>query len=53
MSAVIEATDLARHYAVGRGLFREPAVVKALAGATFSVEAGRTLAVVGESGCGK
>jgi dipeptide transport system ATP-binding protein len=53
MNAVIEAVDLARHYAIGRGAFREPATVKALAGATFSVEAGKTLAVVGESGCGK
>ncbi len=53
MSAVIEAVDLARDYAVSRGAFREPAVVRALAGATFSVAAGRTLAVVGESGCGK
>ena len=50
---VIEAVDLARHYAIGRGAFRQPAVVQALAGATFSVEAGKTLAVVGESGCGK
>jgi dipeptide transport system ATP-binding protein len=53
MSAVIEAVDLARHYAISRGPFRAPATVKALAGATFSVEAGKTLAVVGESGCGK
>jgi dipeptide transport system ATP-binding protein len=53
MSAIIEAADLARDYRVGRGAFREPATVKALAGATFSVEAGKTLAVVGESGCGK
>jgi dipeptide transport system ATP-binding protein len=53
MSPVIEAVDLARDYAVSRGAFREPAVVRALAGATFSVAAGRTLAVVGESGCGK
>jgi len=51
--AVVEAVDLARHYTVGRGAFRRPAVVQALAGATFSVEAGKTLAVVGESGCGK
>jgi dipeptide transport system ATP-binding protein len=53
VSAVIEAVDLAREYAVGRGAFRQPALVRALAGATFSVEAGKTLAVVGESGCGK
>jgi dipeptide transport system ATP-binding protein len=53
MSTVIEATDLSRNYAVGRGAFRAPAIVRALAGTTFSVEAGKTLAVVGESGCGK
>jgi len=53
MSAIIEAVDLARHYDIGRGAFRKPATVKALAGATFTVEAGKTLAVVGESGCGK
>jgi dipeptide transport system ATP-binding protein len=53
MSAIVEATDLARHYDVSRGPFRESATVRALAGASFTVEAGTTLAVVGESGCGK
>src|SRR5512134_22653 len=53
MTAIVEAEGLSRNYAVSRGAFREPAVVRALAGATFSVEAGKTLAIVGESGCGK
>ncbi|PHP67900.1 dipeptide ABC transporter ATP-binding protein [Zhengella mangrovi] len=54
MNAVVaEANGLKRHYAVNRGLFRDPATVKALNGASFSLEAGKTLAVVGESGCGK
>ncbi len=53
MSAIIEATDLHRHYEIGRGPFRAAATVRALAGATFTLEAGKTLAVVGESGCGK
>jgi len=53
MSAVIEAVDLARYYDVSRGAFHPSATVRALAGASFSVEAGKTLAVVGESGCGK
>ena len=53
MSAVIEAETLSRNYSVSRGAFREAALVRALADATFSVEAGKTLAVVGESGCGK
>ena len=52
-SVVLEATDLARHYQVSRGAFRQPAILKALNGATFSLRRGRTLAVVGESGCGK
>ena len=50
---VLEARDLHRQYPVTRGLFQPPAVVQALAGVSFSVQAGRTLAVVGESGCGK
>ncbi|OYU98680.1 MAG: dipeptide ABC transporter ATP-binding protein [Burkholderiales bacterium PBB5] len=53
MTAVLVAQDLARHYDVRRGFFGAPAVVKALAGVSFSVRAGQTLAVVGESGCGK
>ncbi len=50
---VLEARDLTRHYNIKRGMFGEPATVKALAGVSFQLEAGRTLAVVGESGCGK
>jgi dipeptide transport system ATP-binding protein len=53
MSALLQAADLQRHYRIGRGLFRESATLKAVAGASFTLEAGRTLAVVGESGCGK
>ena len=50
---VLQAVDLARHYEVKRGMFKGDATVRALAGASFSLEAGKTLAVVGESGCGK
>ncbi|MEL7462358.1 MAG: dipeptide ABC transporter ATP-binding protein [Pseudomonadota bacterium] len=54
MSApVLEARDLARHYKLGGGLFGSDRVVRALSGASFTLEAGKTLAVVGESGCGK
>ncbi|MBZ8133299.1 dipeptide ABC transporter ATP-binding protein [Afifella sp. IM 167] len=53
MSTIIEAQDLSRFYEVSRGLFAEPATVRALSEASFSVTEGTTLAVVGESGCGK
>jgi dipeptide transport system ATP-binding protein len=50
---ILQATDLHRHYSVSRGAFRGHAMLKAVGGASFSLQAGRTLAVVGESGCGK
>jgi dipeptide transport system ATP-binding protein len=50
---ILEAQDLQRHYQIGRGFFKQGAILKAVAGASFSLTAGRTLAVVGESGCGK
>jgi dipeptide transport system ATP-binding protein len=53
MTALLEARDLSRHYAVSRGMFKPHATVKALNGVSFTVHPGQTLAVVGESGCGK
>jgi dipeptide transport system ATP-binding protein len=53
MTTIMQARDLRRHYSVGRGMFTEPATLKALDGASFTLEKGKTLAVVGESGCGK
>lgn len=53
MTAVMEARNLSRHYPVRQGLLGATATLKALDGVSFRLAAGRTLAVVGESGCGK
>ncbi|WP_060480379.1 peptide ABC transporter ATP-binding protein [Pseudomonas monteilii] len=53
MAVVLTARDLTRHYEVSRGLFKGRALVRALNGVSFELEAGKTLAVVGESGCDK
>ena len=53
MTTVLTARNLTRYYTVSRGAFSEPALLKALDGASFTLERGKTLAVVGESGCGK
>jgi oligopeptide/dipeptide ABC transporter ATP-binding protein len=50
---VVVADNLKRTYEIRRGPFREPARLQAVGGVSFQVEPGRTLAVVGESGCGK
>ncbi len=53
MSTVLTARNLTRYYNVSRGAFSQPAILKALDGASFTLDRGKTLAVVGESGCGK
>ncbi len=50
---VVEARDLKQTYTVRRGMLQKPALLQAVGGISFSLQAGRTLAVVGESGCGK
>jgi oligopeptide/dipeptide ABC transporter ATP-binding protein len=47
MTALLEVRDLRTHFAGDEGEFR------AVDGVSFSLERGRTLGIVGESGCGK
>ena len=49
---VVRAADLSRHYEVGGGMFGKRKILKALSRVSFELEAGKTLSVVGESGCG-
>ena len=50
---IVQARNLQQHYNVGGSFFAKPEILKAVAGASFELQAGKTLAVVGESGCGK
>ena len=51
--AVVIADQLKQVYAISRGPLRAPAMLQAVSGVSFTLQAGKTLAVVGESGCGK
>ncbi|NMJ42292.1 dipeptide ABC transporter ATP-binding protein [Roseomonas sp. JC162] len=52
---LLEVTGLAKHYPVRKGLIvaKQVGTVRAVDGVSFSVNRGETLALVGESGCGK
>ena len=54
MTPLFEARGLTKHFPVGGGVFgRGKGVVRAVDDIAFAIEPGRTLGVVGESGCGK
>ena len=55
---LLDVRDLVKHYPIGQGpvakLRRQPArAVRAVDGVSFRIARGQTLALVGESGCGK
>lgn len=51
---LLEAQDLRKHFPVkSGGVRRGTELVKAVDGVSFTLERGRTLGLVGESGCGK
>jgi oligopeptide/dipeptide ABC transporter ATP-binding protein len=54
MTALLEVEGLVKHFVAARSVFGRPtAFIKAVDGVSFSLDAGKTLALVGESGCGK
>ena len=53
-SALLNVTNLKVHFPIYKGLIRSVAgSIKAVDGVSFSISQGSTLALVGESGCGK
>jgi len=54
MTELLQVEGLAKHYPTKAGLLgRAGAAVRAVDGVSFSIARGETLALVGESGCGK
>lgn len=52
-NTILAVKDLKKYFSVGGGLFNKPSIVRAVDGVSFAMERGKTLGLVGESGCGK
>lgn len=50
---VLELRDLCVHFPIGKTLFSEGRLLKAVDGVNIAVERGEVFSIVGESGCGK
>ena len=54
MTALLEVENLTKHFVYSRTIFGRPTdFIRAVDGVSFRIDAGKTLALVGESGCGK
>jgi oligopeptide/dipeptide ABC transporter ATP-binding protein len=50
---LLEVRDLRKEFPIRQGLFGQSGQVRAVDGVSFHIDRGETLALVGESGCGK
>ncbi|MEY3445536.1 MAG: transporter ATP-binding protein, partial [Pseudomonadota bacterium] len=48
-TTVISVENLHRVYSISKGMLRKPDLLQAVSGVSFTVQAGKTLAIVGES----